>query len=221
MNVSEALNSRYTCRAFKPDPVGRETTLKILEAATRAPSWANTQPWEIFVAAGKVLDEIRQGYLDNYRKGINRNPDLPAPQRWPAALQKRIEELGAQRFEAMGIDREDTVARQVLLEQNYRLFGSTAVMYLCMDRSLTPWSVFDMGSLAESIMLAAQEQGVDSAPAVMLVAYPDILRTALDIPDDLSIVLGVALGYGDPDHPQNRCRSPRRPLQEVVRLRGY
>src|SRR5450756_1322988 len=214
MNVSEALNSRYTCRAFKPDPVGRETTLKILEAATRAPSWANTQPWEIFVAAGKVLDEIRQGYLDNYRKGINRNPDLPAPQRWPAALQKRIEELGAKRFEAMGIDREDTVARQVLLEQNYRLFGSTAVMYLCMDRSLTPWSVFDMGSLAESIMLAAQEQGVDSAPAVMLVAYPDILRTALDIPDDLSIVLGVALGYGDPDHPQNRCRSPRRPLQE-------
>ena len=52
MNVIDALNSRSTIRAFNPDPVGRETTLKILEAATRAPSWANTQPWELFVAGG-------------------------------------------------------------------------------------------------------------------------------------------------------------------------
>jgi nitroreductase len=221
MNVSDALGSRYTCRVFKHDPVTRETILKILEVALRAPSWANTQPWEIFVAGGKVLDKIRQGYLENYGKGVSRNPELRAPQKWPAALQKRTEDLGAKRFAALGIDREDTVARQALFEQNYRLFGAPTVVYLCMDRTLTPWSIFDMGSLAQSIMLAAQEQGVDSAPAVMLVAYPDILRAELDIPEDLSIVLGVALGYGDPDHPQNRFRSPRRPLQEVVRFRGY
>ena len=44
MNVIDAINSRSTIRAFTPDPVERGTILKILEAATRAPSWANTRP---------------------------------------------------------------------------------------------------------------------------------------------------------------------------------
>jgi nitroreductase len=44
MNVLEALNSRFTCRAFKPDPVNRVIILQIMENAIRSPSWANTQP---------------------------------------------------------------------------------------------------------------------------------------------------------------------------------
>ncbi len=221
MQVAEALTSRYTCRAFKPDPVSKETIVRIMDAALHAPSWADTQPWEIFVAAGKVLDRVRQAYLENYRNGVPRSPDLPAPAQWPPALQKRIERVGAERLATLGVAREDSAARQRLTEHNFRLFGAPVVVYLCMDRSLTPWSIFDMGLVAQSIMLAAQEQGVDSAPAVMLVAYPDVLRAELDIPGDLSILLGVALGYGDPDHPQNRYRSPRRSVQEAVRIRGY
>src|SRR5659263_675197 len=53
MNVTAALNSRYTCRAFKPQPLEKDTILAILEAAKRPPSWANTQPWEIFVPGGE------------------------------------------------------------------------------------------------------------------------------------------------------------------------
>ena len=37
MNVIDALNSRFTVRAFEPDPVHKGTILKILDAATRAP----------------------------------------------------------------------------------------------------------------------------------------------------------------------------------------
>ncbi len=221
MNVAEALDTRYTCRVFKSDPVSRKTITKILEAAIRAPSWANTQPWELFVAAGSPLERVRQGYLGNFHKGAPRNPDYPAPAEWPPTLQRRMRESRAKRFAALGIDREDTVARQAIAEQSFRLFGAPAIVYLCMDRTLTPWSIFDMGLLAQSIMLAARDQGVDSAPAAVLVAFPDILRAELDIPRELSILLGVALGYGDSDHPQNRYRSSRRPVQEVVRFRGY
>lgn len=216
MNVVEALERRYTCRAFKPGPVSRETVESILEAALRSPSWANTQPWELFVAGGEALERIRNGYIENFRKGVPRNPDLPGPSGWPAALQSRIEQLGAKRLESLGIEPGDSVARRALGEQNFRLFGAPVVVYLCMDRTLSPWSLFDMGLLAQSIMLAAQERGMDSAPAVMLAAYPDLLRVELNIPSDLSILLGVALGYGDSSHPYNRYRSPRRPLGEVA-----
>ncbi|MDA8216723.1 MAG: nitroreductase [Dehalococcoidales bacterium] len=219
MHVADALTARYTCRAFKPDPVNLETMASVLDAALRAPSWANTQPWELFVATGKVLNRIRARYLENYHNGVMRNLDLQAPQSWPAPLRARIEDLGAKRFAAMGVDREDSAARQKLGEQNFRLFGAPAVVYLCMQRSLGPWSMFDMGSLSQSIMLAAQEHGLDSAPAVMLVAFPDILRAELGIPEDLAIAMGIALGYGNAEHIQNRYRSPRRSIQDVVRFR--
>ena len=62
MDVIDALNSRFTVRAFEPDPVHKGTILKISDAATRAPSSGNTQPWELFVAGGDALDRLRRAF---------------------------------------------------------------------------------------------------------------------------------------------------------------
>ena len=221
MNTIDALNSRYCCRAFKPDPVSKETVLKILEAATRAPSWANTQPWEIYVASGEVLERLRQEYLKNLQEGAAGHPDLPRPQSWPLALQKRTEDLMDRRSQLLGIARDDSAGRKAMMQANYKFFGAPVVIYLCMDRALTPWSVFDLGSLSQSIMLAAKDNGLDTAVAVMLVAYPDLIRAHLEIPDDLSIIIGMALGSNDPNNPGNTFRSPRRSLSDVVHLKGF
>ena len=70
MDVSEAINQRKSIRAFKPDPVPRDVLTKILEGAIRAPSWANTQPWEFAVATGKPLEEIRAGFLERMKEGM-------------------------------------------------------------------------------------------------------------------------------------------------------
>lgn len=136
------------------------------------------------------------------------------------ALQKRMDELKAARFASLGIEPEDAAARQAMSERTHQLFGAPTVVYLCMDRTLTAWSIFDMGLLAQSIMLAAQQYGVDSAAAAFLISYPDLIRAELEIPEDVWILMGVALGYRDRQHPLNQYRSPRRPLQEVVRLKG-
>ena len=220
MNVIEALNSRTSIRAFKPDPVRRETILKILEAATRSPSWANTQPWEVHVAAGEALERLRQGFQGRLREGMPRNPDLPAPQKWPDVLQKRMAALMADRSKIPGVVPSGQDPRQAMMERNYRFFDAPVVVYLCMDRALTPWSVFDIGMLSQSIMLAAREYGVDSIPAVMLVAYPDLIRAELDIPPDQLVLFGIALGYRDAEQPVNQLRTARRPVNEVVRIKG-
>lgn len=101
MNVIDALNSRFTCRAFKPDAVERETVIKILETATHAPSWGNTQPWEIFVADGLVPDKIRQAYMDNFKKGIPSKLEIPAPLNWPPYIAQRTQDLLSERFSAI------------------------------------------------------------------------------------------------------------------------
>lgn len=220
MDVIDALHARFTVRAFKPDPVHKKTILKIVDAARRAPSSGNTQPWELFVAGGDALDRLRHAYEGRFHSGLPSSPDLPAPRQWPPVLQKRMDELRAARFESLGIQRDDEAARHEMVERAHQFFGAPTVVYLCMDRTLTAWSTFDMGVLAQSIMLAAQEYGVDSAAAALFVSYPDLIRAELGIPAHLSIIMGVALGYRDQQHPLNQYRSPRRPIREIVHFRG-
>ena len=220
MKVAEALNARSTVRAFRSDPVAKETIEHIIKAAIRTPSWANSQPWEIYVAGNESLERIRKKWQERVKSDTPRKPEIPVPTHWPAVMQKRREELTSN-FRPAAVAREDEKsAMKIVSDLNNRFFGAPVVLYLCMDRTLTQWSMFDLGAMSQSIMLAAQEYGVDSAVAIMLAAYPDLIRTELGIPDDLAIVIGVALGYRDAQNPVNKFRSPRRPLEDVVHLKG-
>ncbi|HRX22418.1 MAG TPA: nitroreductase [Syntrophomonadaceae bacterium] len=223
MNVIDALNARFTCRAFKPDLIPKETMLKIMQAASRAPSWGNTQPWDIYVAAGDILEGIRTEFLSNMANKTPPNTDLalPLPQDWPANLKERYDSLGKARYNILSQEIDQTSLLHVIQECNYRFFDAPAVVYLCMDRSLTTYSMFDLGAVSQSIMLAAQEFGIDSAPAVMLVLYADVIRAAMAIPGKQAIVLGIALGYADRDSIHNHYRSERQPLEEIVKLYGF
>ena len=217
MNVKEALTARRTIRAFKPAALHADRIIQVLEPALAAPSWANTQPWEIFVAAGEPLERIRQGYAEMLAKGVPRNPDITMPKDWPDACRTRMETLKAERSAAMAEACPDPKAIPDLMQMNYKLFGAPTVVYLCMDRCLTPWSMFDLGALSQSIMLSAQEQGIGSAVAITLAAHPDIIRRELGIPSELAVVIGIALGLPDWDSPQNKYRSTRRAASEVIR----
>jgi nitroreductase len=78
--------------------------------------------------------------------------------------------------------------------------------------------MLDLGMLAQSIMLSAQDHGVESAMAVNLVCFPDVIRSELGIPEELLIVIGIALGYADTSDPSDGFRSSRRSLHEAVKL---
>jgi len=52
MKFGELVKLRYSCRKYKEKPVEREKIAKCIEAARRAPSACNAQPWKFI-----VLDE--------------------------------------------------------------------------------------------------------------------------------------------------------------------
>lgn len=217
MNVSDALKSRFTCRSFDQKSVSREKIEQILEMALHSPSWANTQPWEIYVANGEKLDKIKGEYIDCFNQNKPRNPDVALAKTWPLEHQKRMRKLTSEMFNHLKISDADEESRNASWRSNFEFFKAPAVIYLCMDRSLGEWSMFDMGAMSQSIMLAAKEAGLDSAPAINLVVYPDILRKELEIPQELSVVFGIALGYKDETSPQSSFRSSRRSFEEVVK----
>ena len=76
MTVTEAIKTRSSIRAFKPDMVDRALLMEIFELAARTPSWGNTQPWEVFVADGDALGRIRAAYIENHEKKVSKTRKL-------------------------------------------------------------------------------------------------------------------------------------------------
>lgn len=220
MDVIQALQSRHSTRAYLPKQVDREMIYKVLEAANLSPSWANSQPWEAFVAAGESLANIRRRCLENYRQDIPPMPDIPFPQFWTEDCQKRTKEMGASHLQLLGIARDDKEARTKMSERNLNFFGAPAVIFLSVDKALSQWSLYDLGVFSQSLMLAAQQYGLNTIPAIMMAVYPDVIREELEIPENLNIVIAIALGYGIPDDLQNQFFTTRKPLDEFVRIKG-
>lgn len=221
MDVTQALKSRYTCRGFKPTPVPKETLMEILDAANRAPSWADTQPWEVYVASGDALERLRKAHLDIFATGAAPHPDLPAPTQWPPALKKRMDDLLALHKKEAQDHPEHKNNPEAYLVRQMNFFKAPVVIYLCLDRTLGPWSIFDMGFYAQSLLLAAKERGLDTAGSYRLVSYPELVRREMGIPENLSILFGIALGYATEHSQTTRFESPRRPIKEVAKWKGF
>ncbi len=107
MQVGDALRARRTVRAFLDRPVPRETLEAILDDALATPSWANTQPWEIFVAGGDVFERIRRISQERTLEKVPSDPDVPFPGAWTSECRARTKELTAGRAEIRGTTPED------------------------------------------------------------------------------------------------------------------
>lgn len=212
MDVAQALEARRSVRAFLPDPVEREKLVTVLGAAAHTPSWGNSQPWEVFVAEGETLARIKRGYREKYAADATSIPEIPRPVEWTEAARERLRRLRPDMVRDCGD------AADQFNQLNRTLFDAPAVLYLCMDRILSQWSLYDMGAYAQSLMLAAIEQGLSTMPAIMLVHFPDVLRQELRVPDNLTIVMGIAIGYADDNNRINDFVSGRSPLNETVHL---
>lgn len=219
--MSEIFEQRKTVRMYDGRKVDKELILKVLEDAQRSPSWANSQSWEVYVATGEVMEQLRKANLDAYEQQIPRNDaDMPKPTVWPEHLQQRISESYARIFAQNGISRDDVQAREQNLRTNSAFFNAPVAMFICLDRSLTEWSTLDAGIYAGNLMLAATKHGLGSTIAASSVAYPHVLREVLGIPDHQRILVGVMMGYEDESHPSSRVRSFRVPLEKNVHIKG-
>ncbi len=215
MDVIEAIAARHSVRDFSSTPVPKETVMKIFEAALNAPSGGNGQPWEVFIAAGKTLERIRRVYQERAKGGPGGPPPGRPPQ--PASIQERMAVIRKERFELLGLDPDDPASGNVFAEWGARMFGVPVLAVICMDKEVN--SQLDLGLFIQTVCLAAKGYGVDTFIAGSLISQQDVLRKELAIPEGLTIITGIGLGYPNPEAIINTYRSPRRPLDEVVRYR--
>jgi nitroreductase len=72
----------------------------------------------------------------------------------------------------------------------------------------------ECGDVRANLAAALTERGLSSCAEVSVVGYPEIVRAELDIPEELSILSGLAVGYADPDFAANKLKISREPIGE-------
>ena len=220
MIVAEAIRERKSIRAFKPDPVSRDMLCQIIEQALRAPSWANTQPWEFAIVTGKQLKEIQEGFLK--RGEQEPTPDIARPYEFPEPYMSRINKLPTKK---QMLTKEDMELHRT---RNFTHYGAPAVIYLLIGRTffyqhkgINVWSIYDCGSVVQNIMLLASACGLGTIAQAQAVIYPDIIRRVLTIHESKLIALGIGIGYPDWDDPINHKRTEREPLTTIANWYGF
>jgi nitroreductase len=107
-------------------------------------------------------------------------------------------------------------------------FDAPQAIIVGVDRSfyhmgdfLNVWALFSCGLVAMNITLLANHSGLGTCLEVAPVAYPDVIREVLEVPDSKLMVIGIAIGYPNWDNPVNQFRSERDPLDRIAHWYGF
>jgi nitroreductase len=213
--LSALLEARYSCRAFRPDPVPRADIERIIATARLAPSWCNAQPWQLVVTEGDATDRFRTALLEEASKGSGKL-DLAPPEEYPGVYGERRRTCGWQLYDAVGVEKGDRAASAVQMMRNFALFDAPHVAILTSPRALGAYGAMDSGGFVLAFTLAARALGIDTIPQAAVASYPAFVRRWFDIADDRMVLCAISFGYGDPDHPSNSFRTERAAVDEIV-----
>ncbi len=219
MNLEESILNRRSIRSFLPKPVSREIVTRIIDNARWAPSWGNTQPWEIVVADGEKAKQLADAFEEEGKKGAVPRPDIKTPLIFPELHKQRYMGLGLELFTYMGIERDDKEARKQHYLNMYRFFGAPTIIYLFIDAEMNePYSCLDVGSIGTTICYLATQEGLGTIYLAASMHFPDIVRKTLSVPETLKLVIGIALGYPHPTEKASMFRSQRAHIDEILRF---
>jgi nitroreductase len=216
MQLEEAILTRRSIRAFRPDPVPATLLREVIDQARWTASAANTQPWEFTIVAGDPLQALRS----RLRQAAAADPIGKPEMGWPANLPERFKarrlEIGNATLTAMGISADDKAKKDEWFLFGIGFFDAPQVIILSMERCFTELAAMDMGEVTLALMLLAHGKGLGTCAQAAPLRYPWIFHEVLGIPESKRVMLALPIGYPATDAPVNRFARPRVATDELL-----
>ena len=212
MDVTEAVDSRKSIRAFLDKAVDDSLIKELLEKSSRAASGGNLQPWKIYVINGKTMNSFHK-FQSEWTE-----PETPAYAIYPENLKEPYKtsryEVADDMYSLLGIEREDKEARFKQVLKNYEFFGAPAAFFCFVDRQIGRPQLSDLGMFLQTFMLLAREAGLDTCPQEAWAMKQESVTAFVEAPDELMLFCGMAIGYQDESEKVNELRTSRRPIED-------
>ncbi len=195
-SLFEAIYSQRAIRRFKPDPVPDELLWRVMEAATKAPSGTNSQPWRFVI----VRDAEKRRQISE-------------------ALSAHLQSNeGMRTYFERGTQSDDKGQRLMFTGalELARDIGTAPVLVIpCLfspvasDRLLSGSSIYPA---VQNILLAARGLGLGTVLTTFNAGIDPVLRELLALPEEAKPVALIPLGYPDAKFGPTR----RKPVDEVT-----
>ena len=209
----ELTRQRRSVRGFLPEQLDQATLESIFEAANHAPSNANTQPWQAYVASGAMRDRPSQRLLETIGQGETRL-DFPFGYKYGGEFRQRQLDVGILLYQALGVTREDTEGKRQTWLRNLEFFDAPHVVFIFMPDWCGLREACDVGMYAQNLMLSIQAHGAASCPQTILGYNADVVREAFGVEPELKLLFGISFGLEDKSLPANRIVPARALLEE-------
>ena len=189
MNVSDAVTSRTSIRAFLDTPVTEADLRSILETSRWAPSGGNTQPWRVYGLSGESMHTFKSLLAED----LAANPvgDAMEFPMYPAEIKEpyrtRRFKCGEDMYGTINIPREDKFGRLMNFARNFEFFGAPAALFFAIDRQMGPGQWAHLGMLMQTIALVAQERGLSTCMQEFWMMRHKLVRSFYAIPDELMV----------------------------------
>lgn len=216
MDVYQAVASRQSIRGFLDRSVPPEVLRRVLTAALQAPSGGNLQPWQAYLLSGERLADLKARVRVRLAAGDSGDPPpvLPYPSSLDDPYAGRLADMGARRYGAIGVDRQDAAARARIRAGNWECWGAPTGLFCFVDRRMLHPQWLDVGMFLQSVMLLFRAEGVDTCPQIVWGDFHRSVAAVLEPPANLVLACGMSIGYVDPETP--RPAMPRARLAESV-----
>lgn len=194
----QLIRGRRSVRRYRPDPIARPLLEKLLTAAIWAPSAHNRQPWRFCVV---TTDPVKQELSD--RMGARWRADLGADGVDEAIIERRVR-----------ISHARITGAPALVAASLSLEGMDD--YPDSRRQEAEWlmAVQSTALACQNLLLAAQQYGLAACWMCAPLFVPDLVRDALDLPDNWHPQALITLGYAAEEKQRDRL-----PLAERVMWR--
>ncbi|MBK1680192.1 nitroreductase [Rhodocyclus tenuis] len=221
-HVDSAIRSRHSIRRFLDKPVARKTLEDLLALAACAPSGTNVQPWKVYALVGEEKARLSAAIIDKFNAGPIETREFDYyPKEWVEPWIGRRRKVGLGLYSLLGIGKEDKAAMKQQTARNYLFFDAPVGLIFTMDRKLGQGMFIDYGMFIGNLMTAARARGLDTCPQAAFADYHQTIREVLGIGDNELVVCGLALGYADPDAPENHLVTEREPVSAFTSFRGF
>lgn len=215
MDLLKAIEERRSTRAFLERPVDHETLETLIRFGTQAPSAINLQPYELTVVSGEEKQRLSRLLVKRMKeRNISCGPGAKKP--LPEYFVER--ERGLLNSILPNLP-EQTPFQDFINEGSCNFYGAPTAIIITMDQVFSSARLTDIGVLVGYLVLSAHALGLGTCPIGLITAFDDDIKESLTIPDEKEVVIGVAVGYPDPESPINRSRSERVPLDDLVKWR--
>ena len=200
IGLFEAMYTQRAIRRLKPDPVSGELISKLIEAATKAPSGGDRQPWAFIVIGDPATrQKIGEWYLDAWN------------QTYGAAPREAIERLPANQIRVLRS--AEHLARH--------LAEAPVLILACVRVAAPPGSPAGVATAShygsifpavQNLLLAARGLGLGATLTTLHRLHEQDVKDLLGIPANVEAVALIPVG-----HPIGRYGpTKRRPVDDVV-----